>query len=628
MKELDNFMITSPDHNVERLTLLQKIFPDLFTNEGQINIDEFKKYISPDYYTAPEQYEFKWFGKANSKRFAFKPTTATLKFDKERSVYPDKGKHIIIEGENLEVLKLLSSGYKNLVKCIYIDPPFNTGSDFIYNDNYTEDKTAYWEKSGSTEEGIKIDSNPESAGRYHSSWLSMMFSRLLIARNLLKPDGAIFVSIDDHEIFNIRKILDEVFGMENYRNTFIVRRYDKNINRQFIEEGLVSYNTGFEYIVCYSKSDEFKLNPIYKESSEQRQNYGYWKGFWNNANRPTMRYEIHGFKPETGQWKWQSKRGLEAVRNYDEYLSKYSESKTLEEYWIEKGKTLEFIRRNPEGKGKNMGVEHWIPPAEGILRNTNWSDMFASKTCEEIDGLFEYPKNIDVIKTIIQCCEENGDIILDFFAGSGSTGHAVLDLNDTDKKDRQFILVQLPEQIDKTTEVGAYAIKEGFSTISQITIERCKRVITGYKKKSRSINSGFKVYKLVKSNFPRNEFTPDPEKSAEENIELLKKYISAKELSLHTLFNNNDLFDEVLIKNGFTLTYSLSKKEEYLTNNVYFVKDDYQEALICLDSQIGSETIDLIRSLPSQKFICLELSLDTSKKWNLQNHLGKNLRTL
>lgn len=628
MEELNNFMVSTPDIHAERLDILKQILPDLFTNEGNLDPDELRLLLDRTFQSAGERYEFKWSGKTNSKRQAFTPSTATLKYDELRSLYPNQSDHIIIEGENLEVLKLLSAGYQEKIKCIYIDPPYNTGNDFVYSDNYTEDRINYWEKIGGTEGGIKIDTNPESAGRYHSAWLSMLYSRLLVARRLLRSDGAIFISIDDHEIHNLRRLMDEVFGPENFRNTFIVRRYDKNINRQFIEQGLVSYNTGFEYIVCYSKSDDFKFNPIYKESSDERQNYGYWKGFWNNANRPTMRYEILGFEPETGQWKWSSNRAIKAVDNYIKYINNYSNSQTLEEYWADTGKMLEFIRRNPEGKGKNKGVEHWIPPAEGILRNTGWIDLFASVTSDEIKGLFDFPKNVDVIKTIISSCEQNGDIILDFFAGSGTTGQAVLELNEKDGKSRQFILVQLPEEIDGSSETGAEALKQGFKTISQITIERCKRVIEGYAKGRNPIKSGFKVYKLTKSNFPRIEYAPNPDISVDENVEALKKYIKAKELDLHSLFNKKDIFDEVLLKTGFALTYKIAKQDQYSYNEIHLIDDEYQRALICLDPQIHEETINQLKNDLDKKFICLEVALDTSKKWNLKNLLGPKLRAI
>jgi adenine-specific DNA-methyltransferase len=324
MENINDLMPLSNDFNKERLTALKGLFPDLFTEEGTLNIEELKKIIDPKSISETERYEFRWFGKSKAKRNAFTPTNATLIYDDKLSINPTETENLIIEGENLEVLKLLSNSYREKVKCIYIDPPYNVDADAVYNDDYSEEKKPYWEQTGVTENGVKIDTNVKSDGRFHSNWLSMLFSRLLIARSLLKSDGVIFVSIGDEEYHNLRKLMDEVFGQENYRNTFVTRRYDKNINRQFIENGLVTYNVGFEYIICYSKTSEFKFNPVYRESSEERQNFGYWKGFWNDADRKTMRYDILDFTPESGQWKWGTERGLKAVDNYKIYTEKYA----------------------------------------------------------------------------------------------------------------------------------------------------------------------------------------------------------------------------------------------------------------------------------------------------------------
>jgi adenine-specific DNA-methyltransferase len=437
-----------------------------------LNIDELKKAFDPQNITETEHHEFRWSGKSAAKHNACTPTNATLIYDEQRSVNPAESENIIIEGENLEVLKLLSESYREQVKCIYIDPPYNTGGDFIYNDNYSE------------------------------NWLSMLYSRLLIARALLKSDGAIFISIGDEEYHNLRKLADEVFGKENYRNTFITKRYDKNVNRQFIKNGLSTFNVGFEYIVCYSKSGEFKFNPVYKASNENRQNFGYWKGFWNNADRQTMRYDILGVKPETGQWKWSKDRGEKAIENYKLFEEKFAGKMSIEAYWIQTGKQLEFIRRNPKGQGKNLGVEHWIAPTDSILRNTNWTDLFASKATPAMNGLFDFPKNVDVIKTLIKSCESNNDIILDFFAGSGSTGEAVFELNKEDNAERRFILVQLPEKINDNSDSGSgrNALAHGLKTISDITIERNRRVVKKImeeNKKGCLKGLGFKVFKLA-----------------------------------------------------------------------------------------------------------------------------------
>src|ERR1700754_5201415 len=209
MENINEYMPLSPDWNKERLEKLKQLFPDLFTNEGQLNIDELKKVIDPQSVTETERYEFRWFGKTAAKRNAFTPSNATLHFDADRSVNPTESENLIIEGENLEVLKLLSNGYREKIKCIYIDPPYNTGGDFVYNDNYNEDKKPYWEQTEVTENGVKIDTNIETNGRYHSNWLDMMFSRLLIARQLLTNDGVIFISIDENEEHHLRKLCDE-----------------------------------------------------------------------------------------------------------------------------------------------------------------------------------------------------------------------------------------------------------------------------------------------------------------------------------------------------------------------------------------------------------------------------------
>ncbi len=214
---LTDLLPTTPDLKAARLAELKRLFPDLFTNEGRLNPDEIKRLVEPNSVHEKERYEFKWYGKSASKREAFQPTTATLVYDPERSVNPDKADgNMIIEGENLETLKLLLSAYREQVKCIYIDPPYNTGKDFIYRDRYAEERGRYWEQTGAAEEGIKLESNPETSGRYHSDWLSMMHARLLVARALLRRDGVIFLSIDDNEDHNLRRLCDEVFGNENF----------------------------------------------------------------------------------------------------------------------------------------------------------------------------------------------------------------------------------------------------------------------------------------------------------------------------------------------------------------------------------------------------------------------------
>jgi adenine-specific DNA-methyltransferase len=318
----------------------------------------------------------------------------------------------------------------------------------------------------------------------------MIYPRLRVARDLLTDNGVIFISISEEEIHSIKTVCNEVFGQSNFRNTIFTRRYDKNLNRQFMEQGLFSMNTGLEYILMYSKSPETKFNPVFREVSGDRSTIGYWKGFWNDADRPTMRYNILGVIPESGQWKWNYEVAVEAVKNYAEYIDRFQKSMTLEEYWEQTGKQKKFIRRNPNGKGKNRGVEHWVAPTDGILRNTNWSDLLASKPID-VDVHFDSPKNIEVLNQLIKLSNvgDNGTI-LDFFSGSATTAHAVMQRNAEDGGKRKFIMVQLPEPCPEDSE----AAKAGYANICEIGKERIRRA--GQKIKESLLNSGYALRQL------------------------------------------------------------------------------------------------------------------------------------
>lgn len=469
--------------NIRKMQLekLRELFPEAVT-EGKIDWEKLQATLGKENIEfRNERYVLNWAGKTDAFKVLQQTTTATLKPVPEESINFNTTENVFIEGENLEVLKVLQKAYYGKVKVICIDPPYNTGNDsFIYPDSFKESKEDYQKRIGEKdEEGYLLKEgyfrkNSKDSGHYHSNWLSMMYPRLFLAKNLLRDDGVIFVHIDDNEVHNLRLIMNEIFGEENFRNIFAVRRYDKNLNRQFIESGLQTFNVGFEYVLCYSIGSEFTFNPILKLSDEERQNFGYWKGFWNDADRRTMRFDILGFNPETGQWKWSKERSLKAVENYKIFQKDFSEKMTLEKYWESTGKVLEFIRRNPEGNGRNKGVENWIAPSRGKLRNTNWTDLFASKNSNEVVGLFDFPKNPEVIKNFLIGSTDQNDIILDFFAGSATTAQAVLELNKEDGGNRKFILVQLPEKCDEESE----AYKAGYKTIADIGKERIRRVIT------------------------------------------------------------------------------------------------------------------------------------------------------
>ena len=516
---MDKMRMESVDLTAQNIDKIGALFPNCITEtvdengnpKKAINFELLKQMLSGDVLEGDEAYEFTWVGKKASIVEANKPIRKTLRPCKEESVNWDTTENLYIEGDNLEVLKLLQESYLGKVKMIYIDPPYNTGHDFVYPDSFIMDNEDYHDGMGYFDEEGNVNftrENGSGAGKYHSDWCSMVYSRLLLARGLMTNDGFIAISIGEEESYNLRKICNEVFGEANFRNILAVRRYDKNLNLQFAANGLSTMNVGLEYILIYSKNPDTKMTAIYKASSEDRSQTGYWKGFWNNADRPTMRYDVLGVTPSDGQWKWKKEVADEAVANYIEYETKFSEKMTLEEYWVYTGKSKRFIRRKESGTGKNQGIEHWVAPADGILRNSNWSDMLVSKPAG-MDIKFDSPKNPDLLGELIGLFGvDDGDIVLDFFSGSASTAHAVFQQNAQDSEQRKFIMVQLPEPCNEKSE----AYKAGFDTISSIGKERIRRAGTKIKEDSplttQNLDTGFRVFKLDESNMKDVFYAP------------------------------------------------------------------------------------------------------------------------
>ena len=521
----------TPDLTSENIEKIAALFPNCITEmpgeerstpekkvyKRAVNFELLKQMLSPDVVDGDEAYEFTWVGKKAAIVEANKPIRKTLRPCVAESKDWDNTENLYIEGDNLEVLKLLQESYLGKVKMIYIDPPYNTGNDFIYADDFKMESEEWKVESGEwSEEGDRLFKNTDTNGRFHSDWCSMIYSRLLLARNLLSDDGFIAISIGEEESYNLRKISNEVFGDANFRNILAVRRYDKNLNLQFAENGLATMNVGLEYILIYSKNPATKMVAIYKASSDERSQSGYWKGFWNNADRPTMRYDVLGVTPADGQWKWKKEVADEAVANYIEYEKSYSSRMTLEEYWLATGKSKRFIRRKPGGTGKNLGVEHWVAPADGILRNSNWSDLLVSKPAG-MDIKFDSPKNTDVLKELVKLFGVRGkDIVCDFFSGSASTAHAILELNTEDNENRNYIMVQLPEPCDEKSE----AYKAGYKNICEIGKERIRRAGEKILKEQLANNNstlnspnskldiGFRVLKLDSTNMKDVYYAP------------------------------------------------------------------------------------------------------------------------
>lgn len=541
----------------------------------KINFRLLAQMLSDSIIEGDEAYELTWVGKKAAIVEANKTTTKILRPICADSVDWDSTANLYLEGDNLEVLKLLQESYLGAIKMIYIDPPYNTGHDFVYPDSFVMNNEDYNEGVGYFDEEGNVNFKREnniSAGKYHSDWCSMIYSRLILARNLLAENGFIAISIGEEELDNLKKICNEVFGEANFRNLVEVRRYDKNLNLQFADQGLSSMNVGLEYILIYSKVSSSKMVAIYRESTDERSIKGYWKGFWNNADRPTMRYNLFGYTPEEGQWKWQESVAREAEENYKVYEKEFADRMTIEEYWKKTGKCKRFLRRNIKGTGKNKGVEHWVAPSEGILRNSNWSDMLVSKP-SGVDIPFDSPKNPEVIKSLITLFGvEDGDIVLDFFSGSSSTACAVMELNEEDYKNRKFIMVQVPEICDEKTE----AYKAGFTNICEIGKERIRRVA---KKIGGNSDKGFRVFRIDDSNMKDIYFTPA--ETEQTLLSMLESNIKKDRTDLDLLFG-------CLLEWGLPLSlpYSSEKIDGYTVHNY-----NAGDLIACFDENVPDSVI-------------------------------------
>lgn len=602
---MDKLKMHTPNKADENFKKLAALFPNAVTETIDEN-GEVVRAIDKDVLMqeisctvvegSEERYQFTWPDKKKSVLLANAPINKTLRPCREESVNFDTTENLYIEGDNLEALKLLQETYLGKIKMIYIDPPYNTGNDFVYEDDFAQSAEEYLANSGQFDEnGNRLVPNTESNGRFHTDWLNMIYPRLKLAKNLLSENGFIAISIGEEESDNLRKVCDEVFGEQNFRNILEVRRYDKNLNLQFASEGLATMNVGLEYIYIYSRNPESKMTAVYRSSTDERASVGYWKGFWNNADRPTMRYDIYGFTPSEGQWKWKKEVAYEAMKNYEEYCKDYAGKMSLEDYWKMTGKSKRFIRRKDGGTGKNMGVEHWVAPADGILRNSNWSDLLVSKP----SGLpFDSPKNPDVLIELINLFGvEDDDFILDFFSGSASTAHATMQLNAEKSGKRHFIMVQIPEETDEKCE----AYKSGYQNICEIGKERIRRAGQKIKEDSplttQNLDIGFRVLKCDTSNMKDVFYSP-----ADFDMNLLDMMAD----NIKEDRTPEDLLFQVMLDLGVTLS---SKIEETTIagKKVFDVADGFLVA--CFDKDVSDETIKAIAQKQPYYFVMRDSSL-------------------
>ncbi|MDR1764901.1 MAG: site-specific DNA-methyltransferase [Lachnospiraceae bacterium] len=517
----DKMKFETRNLTAENAAKLAELFPGAVV-EGKVNIDLLRAMLGEEVFT-DEAYEFTWVGKRAAIAEAGRPIRKTLRPCPEESRDWDTTENLYIEGDNLDVLKLLQESYLGKVKMIYIDPPYNTGNDFIYRDNFTQSLEDYNEEAGVyDEDGDRLYRNTESNGRFHSDWCSMIYPRLVLARNLIRSDGVIFISVDDGELENLRKICNEVFGESNFRNTILTRRRVKSLNSQFADNGLYSLNVGFEYVLAYAKNPDFLMKAL-RMKKDTVPSKGRWDVFWSNADRPTMRYDVLGFTPATGQWRNSKEKADIAVANYLRYTSEYESKMSLEEY-AEKTGIVDFIRRIPNATGKNGGVQHWVAPSDTSLRTSNWTDIEVSQIGKEIDLPFDNPKSKQLVMELVKLADcQADDLILDFFSGSATTAHAVMQLNAEDGGKRKFIMVQLPEVCAEGTE----AAKAGYKTICEIGKERIRRAGDKIKDEAgltaQGLDIGFRVLKLADTNmndvyYAAGDYTQDLVAMMEGNI--------------------------------------------------------------------------------------------------------------
>lgn len=387
-------------------------------------------------------------------------------FDEAGKHEEDNGsENMIIHGDNLLALKSLLPKYEGKIKCIYIDPPYNTGNEnWVYNDNVNDPQIQRWLHQVVGKEG-------EDLSR-HDKWLCMMYPRLKLLQRLLADDGVIFISIDVFEYAYLKCIMDEIFGIANFRNCIAVRRGIKNVQAQF--EEVQALSLGHEYIYLYSKNTQAKLPKLSKPLELAKA--GKWDTFWRGTDRPTMRYRIFDALPTSGQWRWEENRTRKAMKNYDIYISQYADKISLDDFFIEHlmatNEKLDFVRKNENGV-----IQYYVPPQTGKLLSDNWMDILLSGSFAG----FDTEKSVLLIQRIIDWIVRPGEIVLDSFAGSGTTAHAVLNMNKADGGNRKFICIEMMDYADT------------------ITAERVKRVINGYGEEKKAVDGtggNFSYYEL------------------------------------------------------------------------------------------------------------------------------------
>ena len=602
MDKMDGMTMNIEQANVEKL---KEVFPEVFA-DGKVDFDKLQgllgHYIADD----KEKYSFSWKGKADSLRLAQKRSTGTLRPCKEESKDWDTTENLYIEGDNLEVLKLLQSSYLNSIKMIYIDPPYNTGNDFVYTDDFADGIARYKEVTGQA-----TKSNPETAGRYHTNWLNMMYPRLKLARNLLTDDGVIFISIDDNEQANLKKLCDEVFGEDNFINHFslVVNITGRQISGKGAAktwESVLVYARKLEECSCFNIDVKFaktKMPDAYKGFNKdiRKDAFGNFavgdtlynhNRMFNEETRRNLVFSIF-YNPDTQEFLTgeigEYKEGYIEIKPHSngDGTHKYHAWRWSKEKIKNESYNLIALPTNNGGYEIYTKIRQFEKTLlKDIITNVSNGDSEVQKL---FDGkkYFDYPKSVDLLRILLGAIQAQDSIILDFFSGSATTAHAVMQLNAEDGGKRKFICVQLPEKTDEQSE----AYKAGYKTICEIGKERIRRAGEKIKEESKGMENienldiGFKVFKLDSSNLVKWDNTPTTDE------EEVKKRIQQSLFYLVEGREDLDLVYEIMLKYGLSLTLPVEERK-FDGVTAYIINHPDYKVLICLQPNITLSAVE------------------------------------
>jgi adenine-specific DNA-methyltransferase len=611
----------TPDLVDHRAAILRDLYPEAFS-EGRVDFDRLRAALGDLVDDRPERYTFSWAGKRDAIRLLQTPTAATLLPCEDASIDFDATGHLFIEGDNLEALKLLFKPYFGRVKMIYIDPPYNTGNDFIYPDDYADPLNTYLQLTGQRDaQGNLLTSNPETSGRYHSAWLSMIYPRLFLARQLLREDGVIFVSIDDHEVHNLRLLMNEVFGEENFVATFVWRR------RMATGMRGEPISPDHEYVLSYARSSA-TLQLFGTSKRETDYPFADAQGTFRSTDltvgmtrsmRPNQYYPI--CNPSTGSEHWPP----------DERVWRF-EPQTMKEHieadniiWPDDSPERNMSRprfKTRYDPDKTSPVSTWINGRQGLSSEdypsmTQLVSGMNQDATKELRALFEeqlleYPKPTSLMRSLVSLGSASDDIILDFFAGSCTTAQAVLELNREDGGNRRYIMVQLPEPTGR----------DDYPTIAHIGIERIRRVVARMRAEDSGklalssgapADLGLRVFRLAPSTLRpwRGAESPDPAHYAEQMALFADPLVGN--------WRPMDVLWEVALKEGYALDSRVERVDAVSGQTVYRVTDAGrdQSFCICLDDAVSAPALAPLGLTAETLLVCRDVALDDGTAANL-----------